>query len=434
MRHVRRVAVIVLGLAGLVLSGVCVPSPLTWGSLGPPLALDPVPVQQGGRLHVTGRGFLPGEPVAILASDKDPGSSPLQIGGGWATLWGTLEVVDLPLPEGLVSGAHTVEAVGQISGRRSAAILYIRANEPWLVLESVETRPYDHLGLVAGGFEPGERVLVSLEPRQEEAAEAESGGQLSVTGPPERAVPSEPVDLVALPTDRAGNTQWSEVEMPLISYGPYTLVVRGETSGLETRRDVRLKSFSPVVELSPWAGPPGTKIESNARGFAPGERVRVYLGEDSREAVTLMADQYGNFWGAGPIRVPYGTEPGPLAVTFMGEESGALVSLQFKVLEPRPWLELTVWWGPPGVPVGFTGGGWAAGERISFHIGSEMAPPVAFAQADDFGWLRYGGPAYIPGDADASVTFVAVGEQSHATASATFKVVYPFGLRPQGQP
>lgn len=433
MKHARRAAVIVLGLVGLVLSGLCVPGPLTWGASGPPLALDPVPVQQGGRLHLTGRGFLPGEPVAILASEKDPGSSPLEIGRGQATLWGTLDVMDLALPEGLVSGAHTVEAVGQISGRRSAATLYIRANEPWIVLENAETRPYEHLGLVAGGFLPGERVLVFLESRREEA-ETEGGGQASITGPPEQAAPSEPVDLVALPTDRAGNTRWTEVEMPLISYGPYALVARGESSGLESRRDVRLKPFSPVIELSPWAGPPGTKIESNARGFAPGEMVRVYLGEDSREVATLAADQYGDFWGAGPIQVPYGTEPGPLTVTFVGEESGALVSLQFKVLEPRPWLELTVWWGPPGVPVGFSGGGWAAGERISFHIGSELAPPVAFAQADDFGWLRYGGPVYIPGDAEASVTFVAVGEQSHAKASATFKVVYPFGLRPQGQP
>jgi hypothetical protein len=100
------------------------------------------------------------------------------------------------------------------------------------------------------------------------------------------------------------------------------------------------------------------------------------------------------------------------------------------VFEIKPWLELTLWWGAPGVPVGFAGGGWIGGERVTFHVGSGLAPVEADAQADDYGWLHTSGLAYVPRDATMDVTFFAVGEQSHATASATFKVVFPFDLKP----
>src|SRR5439155_26720694 len=105
--------------------------------------------------------------------------------------------------------------------------------------------------------------------------------------------------------------------------------------------------------------------------------------------------------------------------------SGARATAQFKVVEPRPWLELAPWWGPAGVPVGFHGGGWAAGERITFHVDSAMTPAVVEGQADDGGWLRGAGPATVPPDATRKVTFVAVGGQSHAVATATFTVSAP---------
>jgi hypothetical protein len=50
--------------------------------------------------------------------------------------------------------------------------------------------------------------------------------------------------------------------------------------------------------------------------------------------------------------------------------------------------------------------------------------------ADDNGWLKNTSQVYVPLDAGDDVIFVAVGEQSHLVAAATFKVVFPFGLRP----
>ncbi|HEY8477903.1 MAG TPA: hypothetical protein VIN09_13650, partial [Chloroflexota bacterium] len=212
--------------------------------------------------------------------------------------------------------------------------------------------------------------------------------------------------------------------------GPYTLVARGLTSEIEASADVEVKPYAPQVELSPWAGPPGTRMEVNARGFAPGEPVRVYFGDDPTPRADAVSDEYGNLWGVATARVPYATPAGPLLVTLVGEESRTFVSLRFNVLQPNPWLELSIWWGPPGTPVGFSGGGWAAGERITFHVDSPERPIAAVGQADDAGWLRYAGPVAVPAQAYGEVTFVAVGTESQTLATATFKVVNPFSTAP----
>jgi hypothetical protein len=133
---------------------------------------------------------------------------------------------------------------------------------------------------------------------------------------------------------------------------------------------------------------------------------------------------------------------GSLPIRIVGQDSGAEVSVAFSVVSTKPWLQLTTYSGPPGSPVGFSGGGWAAGERVSIHQGSDSGPVVAEGTADESGWLQPGassaatGTAANPGDdATQMVTFVAVGDQSHGSASATFTVVNPFvGVPPNVPP
>jgi len=100
------------------------------------------------------------------------------------------------------------------------------------------------------------------------------------------------------------------------------------------------------------------------------------------------------------------------------------------VLEPKPWLELTSWSGAPGAPVGFGGGGWIGGEKVDIHLGSANTPVQIVGTADDNGWLKTTTQVYIPNDVQDDVILVAIGEQSHLVAAATFKVVFPFGLHP----
>ena len=385
-----------------------------------PARLDPNPVRQGGQVRMSARGFFPLEPIAMVVSQKQSGAPSVDLGVVQASIGGDLDQVYVALPNDLASGSHQLRIEGQISGRASTAVVYVRAKAPWVTLGSSDSKPRAQLGLVAGGFQPGERVLIFFGPPKtaESKASATSSSATHLIG--------------SLPTDRVGNTAWSLVRLPLVKPGPYSLMVKGQASGAELSKDVALSAYQPSVELSPWAGPPGIKIRLNARGFEPGEKVGVYLGAATAPATALVTDRYGDLWGAGPITMPYASGAIPLTINLIGEDSTARTSAQFRVLTPKPWLELTQYWGAPGGSVEFSGGGWAGGERIAFHIGSVKSPAVAYGQADDYGWLHNAGPATIPKDATYQVVFVAEGENSHSVAIATFKIVLPFGISPVG--
>jgi hypothetical protein len=372
------------------------------------IAITPQPAPQSGQAQVSGTGFAAGEAIGITVA-RTADADQLALANAIAADDGSFGPVTLSLPDELQSGAHAIQAVGQTSGRQGTGTLWIRAPQPWLVLNSYDVPQYGDVGLVAGGFEPMDQVQVSLEPASGTTGEA--------------------VSLVTLTTDQAGNADWAQVKLPRLSAGTYTIVLRGQASAAELRRELHVTPLKPTVELSPWAGPPGVPVQFNARGFAPGERVDASVS-GSQDPTVLQADGDGNLWGAGPLRIPQTAPSGPLTLNLTGEDSGATASPEFKVLDPKPWLELTSWSGAPGAPVGFGGGGWIGDERVTIHIGNPNSPVLADGAADDNGWLKAVPQVYVPNDVDDAVIFVAVGDQSHLVAAATFKVVFPFGLHP----
>ena len=404
--------------------------------VGSTLSVDPVPAQQGGKVRLVGQGFRAGELVVIRVETTQSGVRPANNASGPAAsndeelvrtragAQGALAATSVTLPGDLYSGVHRVEAVGQSSGQSATATLYVRAKAPWINVSSYAVKPRDQLGFIVGGFQPGERVQLSLAP----ATRLPSGQSQDLTKL------SQPTALVTVPTDQVGNAAWAEVQLPLLKPGTYEVTALGASSRIKATADLSAVPLSPVVQLSPWAGPPGTAVELNARGFASGEKVQVFLGPANALTLTTAADKYGNFWGVGPIRVPYSVGAGTLPFRLVGQDSGATVIAVFNVLAVKPWLELSQWSGPPGSPVSFSGGGWAADERVAIHLDSASGPTVAEGQVNDEGWLQPGSGGTVPGDATTSTTFVAVGEQTHATASASFKVVNPFQGVPPSLP
>jgi hypothetical protein len=380
------------------------------------LAIDPQPAPQSGQVRISGEGFAVGESVTIsVGKTADAESAMAPLANAIAMSDGAFDPLTVTLPDELQSGAHALNAIGRTSGRVSTATLWIRAPQPWLVLDSYDVQQYGDLGLVAGGFEPMDQVQVSLEP----AAGANG----------------EAVKLVNLTTDQAGNAVWTQLKLPRLAAGAYAMLLRGQANTAELRREVHVTPLKPTVELSPWAGPPGVPVQFNARGFAPNEQVHVsFGGAQNLDKTVLQADEYGNLWGAGPVHIPQNASSGALGLNLVGADSGATTSLEFKVLDPKPWLELTAWSGAPGAPVGFGGGGWIAGERVSIHMGSATSPAQSTGVANDGGWLKGVTEVYIPNDVGDDVIFVASGEQSHLVVAATFKVVLPFGLRPSQSP
>jgi hypothetical protein len=342
--------------------------------------------------------------------------------------------VNLPnLPDTLTSGHYDLEAVGQQSGKKAVTALPVQAKALWITPGTYAIKQRASLGFTLGGFAPDESVAIALEP-----ADHQPNGQ---SQDPTKLTKS--TKLTTVKTDDVGNARWTQVDVPTVVPGAYNLVATGTKSGQSLKINIVVEALTPVVQLSPWSGPPGSKVQVNARGFAPGDKVQVFLGEAKQPVATVSADQYGNFWGVGPLQVPYGSSPGPLQIRAVDQTAGSDVSATFNVQSTSPWLQLNLYSGPPGTPVSFSGGGWAADETVKIHLGDAGGPVVAVGQADDYGWLRPGSGASVPDSAQPSansqaspdsmdtapsvttstVTYTATGDHSRASATASFKAV-----------
>lgn len=360
-------------------------------------------IKQYGRLKLSASGFLPGEDVIITAM---PGgdAQPIELGQLPADDQGRIGEFAVDLPEGVTSGPRPVTVAGTSSHRQATEALYVRSEKLFAVLSSYTPRPMDRLGFVAGGFEPGEDVRVFL-----------------------RNTQGEP--LATVPTDEAGNTDWTEALTPVVEPGEYDLIFQGSQSNNRHVQRLTISPLAPTLELSPWAGPPGSKLDLNGRGFLPGEEVQAFIGRGDRPATTFKADQYGNFWGVGPLVVPASAGGGRLEVRLAGQLSGAEVTQTFAVVGVKPWAELSAYSGMPGTAVSFGGGGFAAKERVSVHLGNGNGPVVATGTTDEQGTVVRSTTTTVPADAasrtQTKVTFVLVGEESQGEASAVFTVIAP---------
>lgn len=360
-------------------------------------------VKQYGRLKLSAEGFAPGESLTITVKPEGD-AQPVELGHVQADDQGGIAEFAADLPEAITSGPRPVTVAGATSQRQATAVLYVRSQKLFAVLNGYTPRPAEKLGFVVGGFEPGEDVQVFFG---------------DTTGTP----------LLTVPTDQAGNTAWTEVAMPVVRPGKYDLIFQGSQGQNKLTQTITISPLTPTLELSPWSGPAGTKLELNGRGFLAGEDVQVYLGNGDQPVSSFKADQYGNFWGIGPLVVPVDSGPGKAAVRLVGQSSGAEVTQSFAVVGGKPWAELSAYSGLPGSVVRFAGGGFGARERVSVHLGNGSGPIVATAETDEQGNVVRSDVASVPADSTATtqtpVTFTLVGESSRSEASAVFTVIPP---------
>jgi len=424
-------------------------SPTATAPTSATLAVGSTLVKQGGSAQISGSNFAPGETVTITArsvpasppnaratstanstATPGPSSTTVPLAQTRAATNGTVRVSIPNLPDTLTSGHYQLEAVGQKSGKKASTTMPVQAKALWITPSTYAVKQSSSLGFTLGGFASDESVAISLEP-----ADQQPNGQ---SQDPTKL--SKATKLTTVKTDDVGNASWTQVNVPTVVPGAYNLVATGAKSGQSLKINIVVEALTPVVQLSPWSGPPGSKVQVNARGFAPKANVQIFLGDAKQPVATASADQYGNFWGVGPLQIPYGSNPGPLRIRAVDQTAASDVTATFNVQSTAPWLQLNAYSGPPGTPVSFSGGGWAADETVKIHLGDAGGPIVAVGQADDYGWLRPGSGAAVPDSAQpaqpssnsmdtvpsvttSTVTFTAIGDQSRVSATASFKAV-----------
>jgi hypothetical protein len=346
----------------------------------------------------SGSGFAPGEVVDVRLGGL--GGDPLA--SFQCDDQGSVVAENVPLP--LVQpGDYQLYFVGERSQLPVSVSFNIQGFSPWVVLDSYAVPPYSTIGFTGQDFVPGDQVEVYLGRQVGEPlfrVEADANGQFAVQ---------------------------SAFALPALAQGDQALVFVPHQSGPQIIAKFVVLPFSPGLQLTSYAGRPGSRIALTGMGWARDETLQVYVGETDKQlatklVATFQADDSGEFTAAGAFRLPIDTPAGGVPVTVRGAISQAQVTLWYQALELKATAELTAYHGPPGTVVSFTGRSFAAGEQVSAHLRDRGGPALATATADDEGTAATFGTYPIDGGWGDDIHFVLVGSDSRVEAATDFKI------------
>jgi hypothetical protein len=365
-------------------------------SVTPKVTLDTYSAKSDHTFGFSGSGFTPGELVDVRLGGL--GGSPLASFPSDGQ--GNVVAQNVPLPL-IQAGDYSLYFVGEQSQTPVSVGFNVQGFNPWVVLDSYSAAPYSAIGFTGEDFVPGDRIEVYL-------------GQPS--GQP----------LTRLAADANGHFGVrSAFNLPDLPHGDQQLIFVGHQSGVQITARFVVLPFSPSLELSNYAGRPGTPITFIGSGWARSETLNASIGAGGDKVVTFQADASGAFNAAGGFRLPIGTVAGGVPLTVRGSVSQAEVTLWYQALELKPSAELTAYQGPPGTVVAFAGRSFAGGEGVTVHLRDRGGPALASAVASDDGTIEHVSSYPIDGNWGDDIPFVLVGDDSHTEATTDFKIANP---------
>jgi hypothetical protein len=358
-------------------------------SVTPKITLDTYSAKSDHTFSFTGSGFAPGELIDVRLGGL--GGSPLASVPSDAQ--GNVAAQGVPLPL-VQAGDYVLYFVGEQSQTPVSVGFNIQGLTPWVVLDTYSAAPYSAMGFTGQDFVPSEPVEVYLGDR---------------SGQP----------LLRLAADANGQFAVKNAfELPDLARGDQRLLFVGLQSGAVVEAKVVVLPFSPGLQLTNYAGRPGSD-------WARNETLHAYMGEGRDEVATFQSDATGAFNAAGAFHLPIGTVAGGVPLTVRGEISQAEVTLWYQALELKPTAELTAYQGPPGTVVSFTGRSFAGGERVRVHLTDPDGPELGSAVASDDGTIEQVSSYSIDGNWGDDIHFVLVGDDSHAQGATDFKIASP---------
>jgi len=361
----------------------------------PKVDLDKYSLKPDQAFGFTGTGFIPGEEVEVRLG----------------SLQGRLLTTVAADNKGIANGSVTIPLMEAgdfplfFVGKRSQLPMSVGFNvqgfAPWVVLDNYSPPPYYRMGFAAEDFAPGEEVLVYLnrqDTRPVAGVKAGDNGKITVK---------------------------QAFELPVLQ-GDNVLIFMGQRTGKVASAKFAEVPFGPSLELSAYAGRPGTPIAFIGSGWARSEPLQAFLGEGGQrqQVATFQSDPAGTFRNVGDFRIPVRSGPGAVPLTVVGDVSKVEVNVYFDVLKLEPSAELTAYEGQAGTAVSFNGHGFAGGEIVSVHLHDHSGTIVAQATADDDGTIDHAGSYSVTGNVGEVVPFVLVGADSGEEATTHFRIAY----------
>jgi hypothetical protein len=364
---------------------------------GPIIVVNPGLVAPGGQVAVSGNGFDPGASVQVrlLAKRSGPGTV---VAMGKAGKSGSL-VTEFTMPASAGSANVTVVATESGNSKKATAQLVTPGGMGSVsIVGKTAGKPGDSVTLSASGFGPGEKVDVFW---------GRIGGTPAAT----------------LTADGSGSLSRASVPVGVAPVGPTTLVLEGTKTHTTATAAYTMEGLYPTTTSSPYAVQAGHPVTFSGSGFAPGEKVLVYLnGSSGMPALTAQAASSGRF--STSFVVPFGLT-GSQSLTAIGANSRASVSSGFDVLPYSPSAQASTYGALPGTSVSFYANGFAANEVVQVYLGrgrGSAGQLVTAFRVGAQGSAAAAGSYVIPSGTGPALYFSLVGQQSGGSATTKVSV------------
>jgi hypothetical protein len=311
---------------------------------------------------------------------------------------------DIAIPDDLTSSSVLVTAQQRNSDKITTADATTAGGIGFVELSAQTGTPGDVVSISARGFSPGEKINVFW-------------GRVS----------GEPA--ATLQADEGGSVGEAAVRVGVGAVGDATLVLVGDKSGTAATAPFFMLGLFPNAAAEPFALRAKETLAVSGEGFAPGERVLVYVNASSGPPLlTAEADGQGNVGGVG-FEIPYGLK-GSHSLVMIGELSRASVSSGFEILPYTPSAQPSTYGGAPGTSFSFFAEGFGPDEVVLVYLGrgeGSAGELVTAFRVNDRGEAGAGGSFQVTGDDQGTLSFTLVGRDSESETTAVFEVSAPTG-------
>lgn len=291
-------------------------------------------------------------------------------------------------------------------------VLVPQGGAPMITLNPGLVRLGGTVTVNGAGFDAGSRVDVKLSPPKAQKSPSPAKGQTD----------AQAVQVATATAGKDGTISASFV-FPVQTTGDATRQVTAQQRGSTKKATAEAAVAQGVGQatLSALVGKPGDTVSLSVRGFSPGEDLLVYWGRIVGEpAMTLHADTSGSLSKV-PVRVGVAVV-GVASLVVVGKTSGIAASAPFQILSLYPTIKLAPYAVKATQRIGFSGKGFAPGERVLVRLNAAGGQPIMAIQTDQNGTFS-GAGLVMPYELTGKQSLVFVGEQSRASVSSGFTIL-----------
>jgi hypothetical protein len=365
---------------------------------GPAIVLNPGLVAPGGYVEVEGSGFDAGAMVTVYLQQGGKSAKSVKstvVAHGKTAKWGVLSV-GFHMPATVNTSQATV--VAQEAGSKKTATASLAAPGgvgTASIIGKAAGKPGAVVTVNATGFGPGEQVNVYW-------------GRTSGT------------PAATLTADAAGDIR-APIKVGIAPVGPTTLVLVGQRTKTTATAPYLMLGLYPETVPHPYAERAGHAMTFTGTGFAPNEKVLVYLNANRGvPALTPTASGQGSF--SVSFVVPFGLK-GKQQLTAIGDESRATATTGFTVEPYMPSAQASTYGALPGTTVSFYGKGFAANEVVLVYANTVHGRQLVTAfRVNSQGSAAGEGSYVIPSGVGPELIFNLVGQKSGGVANVKFAV------------